>query len=68
MEARAMDIVYECLRKAAPRDLSIEEIAKLAKMHRNTVGKYVLALEREGRIVMTRRLGNAKLYTPSKTR
>jgi hypothetical protein len=63
-----METIYECLRKAAPRDLSIEEIAVVVKMHRNTVGKYILALERESRIVMTRRLGNAKLYTVSKAR
>jgi hypothetical protein len=32
-------------------------------MHRNTVSKYVYALEREGKVVMTRQVGNAKLYS-----
>jgi predicted Rossmann fold nucleotide-binding protein DprA/Smf involved in DNA uptake len=55
--------VLEVLKRAAPRDLSIDEIAELAKMHRNTASKYVYALEREGKVVMTRQVGNAKLYS-----
>jgi DNA-binding IclR family transcriptional regulator len=59
--------ILECLKRAAPRDLSIEEIAEETKVHRNTVSKYVYSLEKEGKIMMTRKLGNAKLYTvPSK--
>jgi transcription initiation factor IIE alpha subunit len=48
--------VLEVLKRAAARDLSIDEIAELAKMHRNTVSKYVYALEREGKVVMTRQV------------
>ena len=55
--------VLEVLKQAAPRDLSIDEIAELVKMHRNTASKYVYALEREGKVVMTRQIGNAKLYS-----
>lgn len=59
----AMKKIVECLRNAAPKDLSIEEIADLTHISRNTVSKYVLALEAQGKIVLSRRLGNSKLYT-----
>jgi len=55
--------VLEVLKRAAPRDLSIHEIAELVKMHRNTASKHVYALEREGKVTMTRQTGNAKLYS-----
>jgi DNA-binding IclR family transcriptional regulator len=54
--------VLECLRKAAPKDLSIEEISNLTKLNRNTAAKYLFALEKEGKIVMSRQVGKAKLY------
>jgi DNA-binding IclR family transcriptional regulator len=57
-----MEKILDCLRKAAPKDLSIEEVAKLTKINRNTVAKYLFALEREGKIALSRRLGKAKLY------
>ena len=55
--------ITECLRKSAPRDLSIEEISKETGIHRNTVSKYVYSLEKEGKIVLTRQVGGAKFYT-----
>jgi DNA-binding IclR family transcriptional regulator len=55
--------ILECLRKAAPRDLSIEEMAKATDIHRNTVSKYVYGLQKEDRITMTRQVGRAKFYT-----
>ena len=57
--------VLDCLRKASPspKDLSIEEIAGLTKVNRNTAAKYIFALEKEGKVLMTRQLGRAKLYT-----
>jgi DNA-binding IclR family transcriptional regulator len=55
--------IVECLRKAAPRDLSIEEIATGTGIHRNTVSKYVYSLEKEGKITLTRQVGGAKFYT-----
>lgn len=54
--------VLECMRKAE-RDLSIGEIATASGIHRNTVSKYIYALERESKITMTRQVGNAKLYS-----
>ena len=55
--------IVDCLHKAAPRDLSIEEISKETEIHRNTVSKYVYSLEKEGKITMTRLVGGAKLYS-----
>jgi DNA-binding IclR family transcriptional regulator len=48
---------------ASPGDLSIEEIAAKTGIHRNTVSKYVYGLEKEGKIIMSRQVGSAKLYT-----
>lgn len=59
----APTMVVECLRRAAPRDLSIEEIASLTGLHRNTISKYVYGLEMKGKIVKTREVGRAKFYT-----
>jgi len=59
----ALKEILDCLRKAAPKDLSIEEVATQTGIHRNTVSKYVFALEKEGKVVLSRQLGNAKLYT-----
>jgi len=55
--------MLERLKKVAPKDLNIDEISTLTGAHRNTVSKYVYALEKSGEIQMTRQLGNAKLYT-----
>jgi DNA-binding transcriptional regulator YhcF (GntR family) len=49
--------------RKAERDLSIGEIATASGIHRNTVSKYIYALERESKITMTRQVGNAKLYS-----
>jgi DNA-binding IclR family transcriptional regulator len=53
--------VLELLKRAAPRGLTMGEIAELVKMHRNTASKYVYALEREGKVAMTGQTRNAKL-------
>jgi biotin operon repressor len=58
-----MQKIFECLKKSAPKDLSIEEVSEVTGIHRNTVSKYVFALEKEGRVILSRQLGNAKLYT-----
>jgi DNA-binding IclR family transcriptional regulator len=59
----AMQKILDCLKKAAPKDLSIEELADMTGIHRNTVSKYVFALQSQGKVVLSRQLGNAKLYT-----
>ncbi len=55
--------ILEVLKRAAPRSLSVDEIAELVKMNRNTASKYVYALERAGKVAMTRQTGNTKLYS-----
>jgi len=52
----------ECLKREYPKDLSIEEIAKKTKIHRNTVSKYIWGLEREGKVRISRQVGRAKMY------
>lgn len=59
----AMQKILDCLKKAAPKDLSIEELSHITGIHRNTVSKYIFALEKEGKVILSRQLGNAKLYT-----
>jgi len=67
--SEAQTIVFECLRKVAPKDLSIEEIANVTGFHRNTISKYVYGLEMKGKIVKTREVGRAKFYSiETKTR
>lgn len=45
------------------KDLSIKEIAEKTGMHRNTVSKYVTVLNAEGKLKVTRRVGNAIFMT-----
>lgn len=54
--------IIETLRKES-RDLSIQEISEKTGLHRNTVAKYVFALEKAGTIRSSRRVGRAKMYT-----
>jgi len=62
MSAEVEQKVLACLRKSAPKDMSIEELAEATKLHRNTVSKYVAILEAGRKIIMTRTLGNAKMF------
>jgi len=55
--------IFECLKKAAPKDLSIEEVSKGTGIGRDTVSKYMYGLEKAGKIVLTREVGRAKFYT-----
>ena len=64
MDGKQAQKIVDCLKKqpTIQRDLTIEEIADLTGIHRNTVSKYVYGLEKEGKITMTRQVGSAKLY------
>lgn len=66
MSQRIEQSILACLRKESPRDLSIEEIAAKTGIHRNTVSKYVLGLEKEGRVKISRIVGRAKMYVVAK--
>ena len=54
--------ITDILRKES-HDLSIAEIAEKTGLHRNTVAKYVFALEKAGIIESSRTVGRAKMYT-----
>jgi len=54
--------ILKVIEKAAPQDLSIQEIADRASISRETVSKYILALEAEKKIEKTRQIGKAKMY------
>lgn len=64
MNGKQAQKILESLKRAAasPKDLSIEEIAAETGIHRNTVSKYIYGLEKEGKIIMSRQVGSAKLY------
>ena len=62
MSEKRENKILDCLRKAAPKDLSIEEISQATQIGRDTVSKYVYALEKEGRITPSREVGRAKFY------
>jgi DNA-binding IclR family transcriptional regulator len=54
--------ILRCLQEVYPKDLSIEEISDLTKLHRNTTSKYVYSLCKQGTIKVTRQIGRAKMY------
>lgn len=60
MSQRIEQSILACLRKESPRDLSIEEIAAKTGIHRNTVSKYVLGLEKEGRVKIFKNCGESQ--------
>lgn len=58
--------VLKVIEKASPQDLSIQEIADRAGVSRETVSKYILVLEAEGKIEQARQIGKAKMYKSRK--
>jgi len=59
------DRIVRVLQKAN-QDLTITDIVKETGITRNTVAKYLMALEKEGRVEETRRIGHARLYRIAK--
>ena len=53
--------IIKVLKEVYPSDLSIEEIAKKAGIHRNTAAKYLAALLSGGKVEL-RRYGKLKLF------
>lgn len=45
------------------KDVTIHDIAKATGINRNTAAKYVIILEAQKKLVLTRMIGTAKLYT-----
>lgn len=54
--------IFSVIKESGPRDLSIQEIANLSKISRETVSKYVGILVAENKIKLTREVGKAKMY------
>lgn len=54
--------IIECLKSVQPKDLSINEIAKLARISRLTASKYIAVLCARGLIVSSRVVGRAKMF------
>ena len=55
--------ILKYLKKEHPIDRSIQDIAEAIGKSRETVVKYLIALERDGKILFTRDVGRAKMFT-----
>ena len=56
------EIVLEAIKKSDPPYVTIQDIASATKLSRETVSKYMLVLEAQGKIRVTKIIGKAKLY------
>jgi len=61
-EEKTKKRIIECLRKAHPMDLPVNEIAISSGINRNTTSKYLAVLEAHRIVRLTRKIGQAKLY------
>lgn len=61
-EKSTKDIVLDAIKKAKPPYVTIQDIADATMKSRETVSKYMLVLEAEGKIHVTKIVGKAKLY------
>lgn len=51
------------LRKEYPKDFSIQELADWKKMHRNSISTYIKVLRAEGKVAISRVIGNNTMYS-----
>ena len=56
------DTVLDAILKANPPYVTIQNIADATKISRETVSKYMLVLEAEGKLKVTKVIGKVKLY------
>ena len=54
--------IFDAIKKADPPYVTIQDIADTTKISRETVSKYMLVLEAESKIKVTKKIGKAKLY------
>jgi len=54
--------ILNVIKEEYPKDLSIQEIANISKISRETISKYVGILVAEKKIILTREVGKAKMY------
>lgn len=62
------EIVLEAIINADPSYVTIQDIADVTKLSRETVSKYMLVLKAEGKITATKKIGKAILYEAVKYR
>jgi response regulator of citrate/malate metabolism len=56
------EIILDAIDSSNPPYVTIQDIANATKFSRETVSKYMLVLEAEGKIKVTKIIGKAKLY------
>ena len=56
------EIILDAIKNANPPYVTIQDIADITKISRETVSKYMLVLEAEGKITVTKIIGKVKLY------
>lgn len=61
-EQSTKEIILDAIKNANPPYVTIQDIADITKISRETVSKYILVLEAEGKIKVTKIIGKAKLY------
>ena len=61
-EKSTKEIIFEAIGKADPPYVTIQDIANSTRLSRETVSKYMLVLEAEEKIKVTKIIGKAKLY------
>jgi len=61
-EKPTKEIILDAIKNADPSYVTIQDIADSTKISRETVSKYMLVLEAEGKIRVTKTVGKAKLY------
>ena len=54
--------IFNAIKETSPKDSSIQEIADITKISRETVSKYVGILVAENKIKLAREVGKAKMY------
>lgn len=62
----AKEIILDAIKIANPPYVTIQDIADITGISRETVSKYMLVLEAERKIKITKVIGKAKLYEQMK--
>ena len=62
MSRESKDKVFDVVKKAYPVDLPIAEVARQAKLNRVTASTWLKVLEAEGKIEVSRKVGQAVFF------
>jgi len=63
----AKEIILDAIKNANPSYVTIQDIADITKISRDTVSKYMLALAAEGKIKITKKISKANIYEAVKS-